>query len=163
MLTNNPYLKTRRSFRSFLQKEIPDEVLINIFDLCRYSPTSMNSQSYYYIVIRDESKKKKLAKLRGSSSSPIAKAPVAIAIISDTNKTMRPKQDGTIAAYHFMLSSWLNGLGTCWIAAMDRDDAKEILELSKDQYIATVTPLGYPKEEKGIPIRRNIDEFVFYQ
>src|SRR6056297_3066217 len=43
-------LRMRRSYREFMDKNISEEILENIFEDCRYAPTSMNSQSYYYII-----------------------------------------------------------------------------------------------------------------
>ena len=154
-------LMNRRSIRKFKNKKIDKVTLNNIFELCRYAPTSKNSQSYYFIVIQDLNKLKYLASLRGAPSAPIAKAPLAVAIVTNTSKTLRPEQDGCIAAYHFILSAWQHGLGTCWIAAMDRDDLKEALEIPKEHYVATVTPLGYPAVSiPKIPQRRESSEFV---
>ncbi|MGQ4891038.1 MAG: nitroreductase family protein [Candidatus Njordarchaeia archaeon] len=155
-------LVTRRSIREFKSEKIPDDVLWKIFELCRYSPTSKNSQSYYFVVIRNRELLEFLSSLRGLSSSPIGRAPMAVAICSDPNKTKRPFEDACIAAYHFMLAAWTYGLGTCWIADMNRDVVKERLGIPKDHYIATVTPLGYPKYVPGIPERREAKEFVTF-
>jgi nitroreductase len=83
-----------------------------------------------------------------------------VAITSDPRKSKRYVQDGCIAAYHFLLSAWLYGLGTCWIAAMDREDVKDALHIPQDHYIATVTPVGYPAESPAPPERRPKDEMV---
>ena len=151
-------LLTRRSVRTFREKEIPEEILWKTFEMCRYSPTSRNSESYYFLAIRDREKMDFLASLRGASSAPISKAPLAVATCADPGKTSSPDQDGTIAAYHFVLAAWLMGLGTCWIAAMDKEEAKECLSIPKDHYIATITPLGYPSEFKSLPNRRSAKE-----
>jgi len=159
-LTGDELLLTRRSIREFENKEVPDEVLWKIFELCRWSPTSKNSQSYYLIVIKNKEVLEKLAALRGISSSPIGNAPMAVAICSNPNKSRRHVQDACIAAYHFLLACWIYGLGTCWIAAMDRDDVKEMLNIPKNHYIATITPVGYPKYIPEPPPRKPAEEFV---
>ncbi|MHA1616793.1 MAG: nitroreductase family protein [Candidatus Njordarchaeales archaeon] len=159
-LMGDELLVTRRSIRYFQERDVPDEVLWKIFEICRYSPTSKNSQSYYFVVIRDKEKLKKLATIRGGNSAPIGRAPLAVAICSDPSKSRRYVEDACIAAYHFMLAAWSYGLGTCWIAAMDRDDVKEMLGIPKDHYIATVTPLGYPEYVPEPPPRRPAKEMV---
>ena len=72
-------------------------------------------------------------------------APLAVAICSDPELSRRYVQDGCIAAYHFMLTAWFFGLGTCWIAAVDREDVKSQSGIPEHHYIVTITPLGYPK------------------
>jgi nitroreductase len=85
---------------------------------------------------------------------------LAIAVITDPGKSKRHIQDGCIAAYHLILAAKAHGLGTCWIAAMDREDVKEELNIPADHYVATITPLGYPSEEPKVAKRRNAKEFV---
>ena len=160
-LAGDDLLLTRRSMRKFLDQDVSDEVIRSIVDMTRFAPTSRNTQGFYFKIIRDTKIQKKLSGLRGKSSSPIANAPLAVAICSDPEITKRHIQDGCIGAYHFILSAWFHGLGTVWIAAMDRDDAKEMLGIPRDHYIATITPLGYPKESfKQPPERKGVDWYI---
>ena len=156
-------LRTRRSVRAYAEEDLPDDTLWKLFETCRYSPTSMNSESYYFVVTRDREKLELLASLRGANSAPIAKAPLAVAVCADPAKTGAPMQDACIAAYHFALAAWMYGLGTCWIAAMDRGEAKECLGIPADHYVATVTPVGYPAETAPLPTRRAPESFVFFK
>lgn len=153
-------LTERRSLRRFENRSVSDELLWQIFELCRTSPTSHNTQCYYYLVVRDREKIERLAALRGSSTAPLARSPVAVAICADPNRTKRPEQDSCIAAYHFILAAELFGLGTCWLAAMNRQEAKDILEIDQEQCIATITPLGYPAEIPKPIKRREAHDFV---
>ncbi len=153
-------LENRRSVREFKDEEVSEERLQKIFETCRFAPTSRNAQAYYFMPIRDREIVEFMSERRGRNSAPIREAPMAIAICCDSEETGRPKQDGDIAAYHFMLTAWSHGLGTCWIAAMDREDVKEKLGIPQDHYVATVTPLGYLKEVPETPSRKEAEEFV---
>ena len=160
-LAGDELLATRRSVRRFLPTPISDDTMQQLWELCRFAPTSMNTQSYYFKVIKDRPTLAWLAGLRGSSSAPIENGPLAVAICSDASLTKRPEQDGCIAAYHFLLAARQLGLGTCWIAAMDRDDVKERLGIPADHYVATITPLGYPaKRNPRMPERKEADWFL---
>lgn len=153
-------LKERRSIREFTNEIVANEVLQQIFEVCRYVPTSCNSQGYYYRVIRDKEILGQLSKIREGSSAPIGKASCAVVVAVDPSKTKRPEQDGSIAAYHFVVAAWGFGLGTCWIGGMDRDDVKSLTGILKEHYIAAVTPVGYFDGMKPLPQRRDIREFV---
>jgi len=153
-------LRGRRSVRNFKDKEVPEEILSKIFEACRFSPTSHNAQGYYFIPICDREVIKFMASRRGGSSKPIQEAPMAIAVCCDPEETLRPIQDGCIAAYHFILTAWAYGLGTCWIAAMDREDVKEKLGIPKDHYVVTVTPLGFPQKIPKTPSRKPKESFI---
>ena len=161
-LTGDALLRMRRSVRAYKPEPVPDEVLWDVFELCRYAPTSKNSQSCSFVVIRERETLDFLGGVRGGSA-PIARAPMAVAISADPAKTLRPEQDGCIAAYHFLLAATLHGLGTCWIAAMDRDDVKEHLGIPLDHVIATVTPVGYPAEYPSMPGRREARDMVRWE
>lgn len=150
-LSGDELLLTRRSIRKFKDSTIPDELLNSVLDISRFAPTSRNTQGYYFKIIRNKEILKQLSEIRGSSSAPIARAPLAVAICSDPAITKRHIQDGCIAAYHFILAACHFGLGTCWIAAMDREDVKEMLNIPEDHYVATITPLGYPEL---LPVKR---------
>lgn len=160
--TGEELLITRRSIRNFKSKKVTREVFWDIVETSRYSPTSMNSESYNFLVIEDNETQQKLAEVRGKSSAPISEAPMAVAITADPEKTKRPLQDGCIAAYHFILAAWTHQLGTCWIADMNRKEVKRILGIPRDDYIATVTPLGYPVETPSIPQRRRKEEIATF-
>lgn len=154
-------LLTRRSIRKFKEVEVPQEILDKVFELCRFAPTSMNTQSYYFKIIRDRKLLEKLAGVRQKSSLPIGNAPMAVAICSNPELSRRHIQDGCIAAYHFLLAAWTHGLGTCWIAAMDREEVKQMLDIPDSHYVATVTPLGYPlKSDKLPPERKDVSWFI---
>ncbi len=153
-------LETRRSVRHYSEKGVPEALLWKIFETCRYSPTSKNTQSYYFLPIRDKYVQRSLASERSASSAPIGNAPMAVAICSDPEKSLRHVQDGVIAAYHFMLAAWGYGLGTCWIADMDRERVKEEMGVPMDHYVVTVTPLGYPQEFPTTPKRKEVEKFV---
>ncbi|MBD3306604.1 nitroreductase [candidate division KSB3 bacterium] len=156
----NDLLKTRRSIRAFEDTPVPDDLLWKVFDLCRYAPSSMNRQPCYFVVIRNRQTLEILAGVRGSSSAPIAAAPIAVAICVDANLSKRPVVDGSIAAYHFLLAAKVFGLGTCWIAAMDRDDVKAAIQVPQDHVVATITPVGYPAATPDTPPRKDASDFV---
>ena len=160
-LCGDELLKTRRSIRDYKKENIPDKILEEVIENSRFSPTSRNSQSYYFKIIREKELIKKLSEVRGGSSAPIGRAPVAVAVCSDPDLSKRHIQDGCIAAYHFMLSAWFFGLGTCWIGGMDREEVKKLLKMPLNHYIATITPLGYPVEiSPNTPERKELSWFL---
>lgn len=162
----NPYtsglelLEGRRSVREYKDKEVPRDTFWRVIETARFSPSSKNSEPYYFKVIDKEKNLSRLADIRGDSSSPISETPMAVAICSDPNESNRFKVDATIATYHFMLSAFSHGLGTCWIADMNRNSVKEILNIPEKHYVATVTPLGYPDEKPDPPERSSAGELV---
>jgi len=101
-MTAEQVLLSRRSVRHFEKSEVSQELLHKIFDICRFAPTSKNSQSYYFMVIKNRKKVEQIGAIRGENTAPISRAPLAIAICADPTKSRRPDQDACIAAYHFI-------------------------------------------------------------
>ncbi len=159
-LDGEALLTTRRSVRAFKNDLPAPQVLDRLFETCRYAPTSMHSQSYDFVAVKNRRILDELASLRGNSSAPLARAPMAVAVCGDPARSGAHVQDACIAAYHFLLAAWAFGLGTCWIGAMDRIEVKETLGIPKERYVATVTPLGTPDEEPGAKERRDVDQMV---
>jgi nitroreductase/catechol 2,3-dioxygenase-like lactoylglutathione lyase family enzyme len=159
-LSGRDLLATRRSIRKFRGESIPEDVLWQVIELCRWAPSSRNSQGVTYTMIRERETIDFLAGVRDSSSAPIAAGPMAVAISADPEITSRPEEDACIAAYHLTLSARLHGLGTCWIGGMDRDEVKERLGLPLEHYLATVTPLGYPAERPKVRPRKPAESYI---
>lgn len=146
-------LTTRRSVRKFSSEPVSDDLLHQVLESTRYAPSARNAQPVYFIAIRNRNILQALAAIR-PPAAPIAKAPMAVAIVANPEISRRYVQDGDIAAYHFLLAAWDYGLGTCWIADMDQLDVKRILEIPEKHYISTITPVGYPAEFPKIQERR---------
>jgi nitroreductase len=160
-LDGKQLLLTRRSIRHFTDESIPDSILNKVLNLARFAPTARNMQPYYFKIITDKNILNRLAETRGKNSSPINRSPMAVAIVADPEISKRYIQDGCIAAYHFLLAAWQYGLGTCWIAAMDTDEVKDILGIDHNHYIATITPLGYPQGDiPSCPTRKELDWYL---
>lgn len=155
-------LMTRRSIRKYKPEPVSDETLTKVFELCRYSPTARNLQAYYYIVIRDRNILQKIVSIRGMAGMPILAAPYAIAVCARGDLARRVVQDACIAAYHLLLAAKAYQLGTCWVTDMDKPEIKHLLQVPEADYIACLTPIGWPDEEHTLPQRHTTDSFVRY-
>ena len=154
-------LARRRSVRQYSDDPVDEGVLDRLFEMCRWAPSSMCRESYYYVLVRGGEARRRLAAVRGSSSAPIGRAPLAVAACSDPSLTGSPGQDGAIAAYHLMLAARTLELGTCWIGHLDTPEVKEVLGVPGDHHVATVTPLGYPRGGFPEPSDRRVAGGLF--
>lgn len=161
-LSSDELLLDRRSIRNFKNENVSDELLMKVVELSRFAPSARNSEPCYFKAVRDAETIKNLAGVRNGASAPIGRAPMATAVCADPEMSRRYVQDGCIAAYHFILAAKTFGLGTCWIADMDRNEVKEMLEIPFGHYIATVTPLGYPDEDPFPPKRKDAKDLIQY-
>ena len=71
-------IKKRQSVRSYLDKEIPENLLQQVLEAGRLAPSASNKQHWKFIVVRDEDLRKKLVPACKNQKF-IEEAPVAIA------------------------------------------------------------------------------------
>ncbi len=155
------FIKDRRSIRSFQDKQVPDNEIQMILEAGRWAPSASNKQPWEFYVIRDKEILKEISK-NAIYGRHIKRAPFAIAIIG--KKTISPNyyiQDTSLVSMTMMLMAWSLGIGTCWTGSMNREKAKEILGLGKDDYILTILPMGYIKGNIPKPtLRTALDQIL---
>ena len=154
------FLKERRSIRSFQDKEIPNKEIEMILEAGRWTPSASNRQPWEFILIKDTDFKLKVAKTAAYGRF-MKQAPVLIAVIGKTR--ISPKWyiiDTSLVTMNMMLMAWSLGIGTCWIGAMNRERAREVLRLKETDYVATILPFGYPKGEIPNPTARKSKEEI---
>ncbi|MFX0012119.1 MAG: nitroreductase family protein [Candidatus Hermodarchaeota archaeon] len=152
------FLKERRSIRNFQEKEISNDKIEMILEAGRWTPSASNKQPWEFIVIKDKEIRLKVAKTT-SYGKFLMQAPVLIAIVGKTR--ISPKWyiiDTSLVTMNMMLMAWSLGIGTCWIGAMNRERARDILNLSQTDYVATILPFGYPEGEIPSPTARKRKE-----
>ncbi|MHA1491160.1 MAG: nitroreductase family protein [Promethearchaeota archaeon] len=152
------FLKERRSIRNFQDKKIPDEEIKMILEAGRWTPSASNRQAWKFIVIKNREFMKWMAKT-AIYGSFVRKALVAIAIVGDMKENPNWYiQDTSLVSMNMQLMAWSLGIGTCWIGSMDREKAKKILGLGKEDFLLTILPLGYIRGDVPKPtLRKDLD------
>ena len=150
---------SRKSVRSFQNKEIPEDILNNMMEAVRLSPSFQNRQCWRFVVIRNKKIIKDLALRSGMISKVnffIKDAPIVIVACADPAKsgTMNNQNyylvDTAISFQQMMLSAWNNGIGSCWLAAFNERYVRDILEIPPNIRVVALSPFGYPKEKKSL-------------
>lgn len=158
--------KKRYSVRSYLEKEVERDKLVQILEAGRIAPSAVNYQPIHLVVIKDQKEKEKVAE--AYPRDWFKKAPVIIVACGDHSKSWK-RNDGkdhcdidvAIAIDHMTLAATDLGLGTCWVCAFDANRCHEILELPEHLEVVALLPLGYPSGERSNEIKRqSLEEFV---
>ena len=160
-------VKTRRSIRKYLNKEIEPEKINLILDAARLAPSAKNAQNWHFIVVNDKKIIYEIAKA-SSNQMFISEAPIVIVACATENE--RVMQCGQYAytvnlsiAMTFMIcQAWELGIGSCWIGAFDESLIKKILKIPQDIRVVALSPFGYPAEEPNLRSRKSIDKIVSY-
>ncbi len=149
----------RRSVRSFSTKPISDELIMQVLEAGRWAPSADNKQPWEFIVVINPQIRKALSNLSFWGRF-LAQAPVAIAVITNPQTSHTHIIGGTCATQNMMLAAWELGLGTCWIADLNNDETKQILNIPKDLYVITITPLGFPDDVPSKSKRMELRDLI---
>ena len=155
------FLKARRSIRMFQEKPIPEKEIEMILEAGRWAPSASNKQPWEFILLEEKSLLDKISKM-ATYGRFIRTAQIAIAIVGKMNTS--PKWyiiDTSLVSMNMMLMAWSLGIGTCWIGALKREKVKELLGLSKNDYLLTILPFGYIKGNIPKPtLRKSLKQIV---
>ncbi len=159
-------IKTRKSVRNFLDKEVEEGKLKIILEAARLAPSAGNRQEWRFVVVKKKETRQLL--MKAARNQPfVAEAAVVIACCAQTdNHVMTCGQlcypiDVAIAIDHMTLAAVELGLGTCWVGAFYEEEVKKILGIPKDARVVELLALGYPRDEKEITKDRKPLEEIF--
>jgi nitroreductase len=75
-----------RTFNKFTDRAVTDEVIVQLYDLFKWGPTSMNSQPGRFIFLRSDAAKARLKPaLSASNADKTMAAPVCVIVAQDSN------------------------------------------------------------------------------
>ena len=155
-------IKKRRSIRRYKDEEVSRDVLKKCVDAARLSPTGANRQPLKFITIAKNLEEVfKHTNWAGyldwnPSKEEMPRAYVGIIKEKDSGLEM----DVGIAAQSICLAALEEGLGSCMLGALDRDELEKILPVPKDYDLELMVALGYPAEKPSIV--ENQDSVEYY-
>ncbi|MBF0527860.1 MAG: nitroreductase family protein [Deltaproteobacteria bacterium] len=171
-------IKNRRSIRTYLEKDVPPDLVEQVLDAVKWSPSWANTQVWEVVVIRDRSIKEKLQQTlapRNPATKALVDAPVLLAMCGRLkasgyyNQVVTTKFgdwfmfDLGIATQSLCLQAHDLGLGTVVVGLFDHDKAGAVLNVPEGYEIACLIPLGFPAKEPLVPKRREIKEFIHFE
>jgi nitroreductase len=143
------FLRSLRSVRRFSPQAIPDEALLDVLEVARWTGSSKNTQPWHLIVVRERDTLAALAKC-GPYAGHLAGAQTAIALVmEDGNKRF---DEGRLAQ-NVMLAAWAHRVGSCIGSLYPEANtarAKELLGVPAKRWLHTAISLGYPADERAL-------------
>lgn len=162
-----------RSIRSYLKKDISDEILSEVIDAAIRASNTGNMQTYSIIITKNKEKKKQLAPTHFNQKM-VEEAPVILTFCADFNRFnkwcdlrnadagydnflsfMSATIDAIIAAQNACLEAEHHNLGICWLGTViyNADKIIDILELPKSVVPVAAITIGYPNEKNELSDR----------
>lgn len=152
-------IRARRSIRKFKQDKIDRKLLEKLIEAARLAPSASNLQPLKYVIVDEREKCGQFFKyLRwaayispdgnpGKGEEPVA----YIVVLADLNvRKSGYELDAGAAVQNICLTATEEGIGSCWIASVDRNAVKEFLNIPDRYDIISIIALGYPDENPVI-------------
>src|SRR5262245_48252794 len=139
-MTFQDAVRTRRSVRRYADRSVADELLVEVLDLARHAPSSMDGQPCCFVVVRDPALKARIVGLKNAACPPgkrafpadfLLDAPVVVAVCVDRTKANdRLRENGVLATGHLLLAAHAAGLGGVYLSAYESHGDRLCLELA---------------------------------
>ncbi|MCK4777436.1 MAG: nitroreductase family protein [Actinomycetia bacterium] len=158
-------VKKRRSIRSYSNKHVDKESIIELIEAARLAPSGANLQPWKFIAITKPEILKKLkntAKFYVITSNHVAKVPLVIAVLADMVKSNWAVMDCSMASENLMLKATSLGLGTCFIGQFDEREVKKILNIPDNYSVTGLITVGHPDEDPKPPRKLDIKDMLFF-
>ena len=163
-------LKTRRSVRTYLPKQVEKSALEAVLEAGTYAPTGSGRQSPVIVAVQDAATVRQLSRMNaavnGASGDPFYGAPTVLVVLAD--KTKRTYLlDGAAVLTTLLNAAHAVGLGSCWIhrakEEFESEEGKALLKrwgVEGDYEAIGHVILGYAAEMPAEPAPRKKDYIV---
>ena len=155
-------LLTRRTYRRFAQKAVPQDVVEDIIEAVRLSSCGANRQAVRLVVVNtpeDVASVQPLVKwaayLPPEQGTPKADElpTLYVAVVQDTAIPGDLNTDTGIALANMTLAAWDKGVGSCIMGAINKPALSELLGIADPDKLAFMVALGYPSHTaKVVPM-----------
>lgn len=152
-------LLTRRTYRRFAQRPVPEDVIADIVEAVRLSSCGANRQAVRLVIVdkpADVARVQPLVKwaayLPPEQGTPKAgELPTLyVAVVQDTSIPGDLDTDTGIALANMTLVAWDKGVGSCIMGAIDRPRLTALLGLPEGMKLHTMVAFGYPTHSARI-------------
>ncbi|EJX10324.1 nitroreductase family protein [gut metagenome] len=162
---------SRKSVRSFMEKEVSREQLDTLVRAAMAAPTGRDMRPWKFIILDDREVMDSLA-VRLPYAKMLQEAPAAILVCGDmqvTDAQGKPSGnwafDCSAASENLLLMAEAMGLGAVWTGVYPYEDrlqtVKEALGLPEHIIPLNLIPVGYPKGETNPKDKYNSDNISY--
>ena len=138
-------MQSRRTYRRFEQKAVPQNVVEDIVEAVRLSSCGANRQAVRPLV-------KWAAYLPLEQGTPKADElpTLYVAVLQDTSIPGDLNTDTGIALANMTMAAWDSGIGSCIMGAINRPALTELLDIKEPEKLAFMVAFGYPTHKSYV-------------
>ncbi len=161
----------RKSIRRFSARGVEPEKTERLMRALQRAQSAANRQPWHFIVLgRGDGKRAELNEV--FTKEGFRDAPLLVVACAEPGQAWTRKTDGvnyswvdvTIAVSEMIAVATADGLGTCWIAAIDPVRVKQILNIPASIDVVAIIAVGYPLEELRVEEknRKSLKEIIHH-
>ena len=139
-------LRERCSTKSYIDRQVPDDLLEQVLEAGIYAPSGRNNQHQFLVAVRDKETRDQLSRMNaavlGTTADPFYGAPCVIVVLSDPEWNTWI-EDGSLVMGNLMNAAQSLGLGSCWIHR-----AREMFDSPEGK--ALLKSWGLPETLRGV-------------
>ncbi|MBE6356207.1 MAG: hypothetical protein E7058_03740 [Lentisphaerae bacterium] len=148
-------VSSRRTIRRFEQRQLPDELIVQLIDAARYASCASNKQPLRYVVIREREAVRQVFETTRWAGMVAPKrtpewgvdAPLCfIAVTIPAEMPLHLPADAGAAVQSMELAAWEKGVGCCWFASFDPQKTAQIIGLPPERKVLYLVAAGFPAE-----------------
>ena len=152
-------LASRRTYRRFAQKPVPQAVVDDIVEAVRLSSCGANRQAVRLVVVQSPEMVAKVQPLVKWAAylPPEQGTPkedelptLYVAVVQDAAIPGDLATDTGIALSNMTLAAWASGVGSCIMGAINKPALGELLGIAEPEKLAFMVAFGYPTHEAHI-------------
>jgi nitroreductase len=168
-------LQQMRQIRLYAADPVPDDVVMHLLEVARWTGSASNAQPWHFVVVTDRERLRKISELRPTIDW-VAAAPLGIAIILDPteqsgdapnliHRTLRAYDEGRVTERILVAANLLGyGGGVAWYGENYQPEAKRILGVPAELTARSMVMIGRPtsrKDPRANPLgRKPLSELV---
>jgi len=156
-------LRTRRSCRTFADREVDPALVEQVVDAGRLASTARNEQPWEFVVVTGAEARRRIASTTDHGPF-IADAPVCIVVLAAETKYYL--EDASAATQNMLLAGHALGLAGCWVAGDKKPYAGEIVRqvgAPGDMHLVSLVALGYPSGDLPNPDKRPLEDVIHWE
>ena len=160
----------RESCRNYDGRPVSHELLCEILETARLSPSACNSQPWKLILAENEVAEKLRPLVSENGRNTFCHNVPAFVAICETKATLKPGVTGDPQRYAQMdvgmvtmmltLAAADKGVGSCILGTFNQEKTKELLNIPEDVTVRLVIALGYSADESPRKKIRKPEEAV---
>jgi FMN reductase [NAD(P)H] len=147
---------SKRDWRSFAERPIPDEVQRRILEAGRLASSANNRQPRRFVVLAEPDVKERVAQAVYYAPN-VQGATFAVAVVTPPGEM--PAFDAGRAVEAMFLAAWNDGVVSVPNGLGDADAARRALGLGDDEIVRIVLAFGYPARPRD-PEARSPDIWI---